>query len=224
MAGIVQSSSVIDTGGTGATTLAFSNSNKAGNALLVVGVGLTSGKVFTVTDTQGNVYSSLTAIQDGSGTSETQLFFNFNCKAGANTVSFNANAAVSIALAIHEFTPIRNQSGSASANGTGGAINSGPLVAAGNLQFGFAGGVPAGTHASVGGTGWNLAEHTDGAPAVYVATEWRVGAVVSNATFTDALGKGSTLAWAAEIANFAAVLGGQTTFQSTTFTPQWPTW
>lgn len=223
MSGLVQSASLISAAG--AVSLAFNTPNKQGNALIIVGGGLTTGKTFTLSDTQGNIYQSLTAIGDTLPTCEYQLFFCLSCKPGANTVNFDTTAVVNAVLAIHEFTPIKSQSGTASATGSGSAIDSGALAAVGNFQFGFAGGNATGNQTTVSGTGWTLAEKTDGAGVTaYLATEWKFATGTQNATFTDTLGKGAALTWGAEIANFTAIQGGSASFQNMTLTPQWTTW
>jgi len=216
MAGIVQSTSTISVGN---TNLAFTGNNTVGNFLIIAVSALTTGKTFTVSDTAGNVYKSLSAITDTPNSVESQIFFVPSCLAGANTVTFTPGAAVATVLAIHEFSGVSGIGLRANGIGTSPSISSAASSCSSGFSFGFISGTSTGVINTITpGTGWTQAEANVAAPTFL--TEWRIDGGLLAATATVATAKGAVYSWTAEL---AALGHSQSQLESFGFT-QWTGW
>lgn len=201
----VQSASIT---GTSPLSLAFPSNNGAGNLLIVVAGAQTSGKTFSLSDTQGNAFTALASFLDSSGTVEMQLFYCLSSRAGANTVTFDSTAAgANSFLAIHEFVPAMQFDVSASVTGSGGTVDSSGATTnfAAELLFGFAGGgLSPNAPISASGT-WTTAEANGISPLGFV-TGFLIASSSGNYHFTGtaSISKGGSFTWGAEIATFRA--------------------
>jgi hypothetical protein len=186
-------------------SLAYTGNVTLGN-LLIVAAGSRDaggGVTFAVSDTQGNIYSSL-ALVDANSISggRGQIFVVTANATGANTVNL-ATGSATPQLLIHEFSGVTSIDVFTSAIGSGQSQDSGPVSTrvAAELLFGFVL-LASAQLALTQGAGWTLAETL----GVDVLTEWQIVAAKGtfNATSTStAISKGTSL-WLAEIATFNA--------------------
>src|SRR5581483_4731044 len=68
-------------------SVAFASNNTLGNTLIAVHAGFNITLATSVTDSQGNTYTKLASVQNA--TAFLAVFVAFNCKSGANTITFN---------------------------------------------------------------------------------------------------------------------------------------
>jgi hypothetical protein len=199
--------------GGSATSVAFSSNNAAHN-LIIVAVTSNDDQTATVSDTQGNTYSSLSQV-DNTGFQELQIFYAFNIKAGANTVTASFGLDTNMALAIHEFhgsssgnIAALDQSSSNTGTGNSQTSNSTATTTKANeLLFGVTGGnnFSGSTSTFVKDAAYTQAEKIIGTPTqASILTQYQI--VSSTGTYasttTTTVQKGSSFSWCAEIATF----------------------
>jgi hypothetical protein len=183
-------------------TLDFSSNVTTGNLLVVVAADinvLVPG--FTISDSQGNSYTSLARIDNAAGPSASQLFFAVANATGANTVTITDSSG-SPQLAIHEISGVSTIDQNTSATGIGNAQDSGPVTTTTAAEFLLGYSVDilvSGLTLSVG-VGWSQAEKL----GIAFITEFQVVAATGtfNATTSTTVGKNGTNHWIAQIVTF----------------------
>lgn len=188
----------------GATTsLAFGVNVTAGNLLIVVAASNNSAAAtFSISDTLGNVFSSLAVIDNtASGGGTVQLFY-VKSLGGADTVSLTTGSANPI-LAIHEFSGVDTFDVQNSSSGFGNSQDSGVATTnnAVELIFGYILAVTAGTIFSLNaGVGFTQGEKV----SVNLLTEYETVAAIGSysASTSTTSGKGTVVSWTIQVATF----------------------
>lgn len=199
---------LIQSAGSATNSVAFGVNVTLGNLLVVVAGSLDAagGVTFAVSDTQGNVYSSL-ALVDGNpgGGGRAQVFYCIAKATGANTVTITT-ASATPQIAIHEFSVVTTKDASTSATGAGAAQDSGGATtnSAAELLFGYSLHFAVAISGLVPGPGWTQAVLLG--PSLTLLTEYQVVAATGtfNATSTSSGGKSFTDIWIAQIVTFSA--------------------
>jgi hypothetical protein len=130
----VQSTQTSGSGSPG--TLAYTSNNTAGNLLIAMPFG--GGQVSeSITDSQGNSWSSAVGGIINPGSIRTQaLFYAFNCKSGANTITLTMGNFDFWNLFIAEYSGVQSSSDpldkNANANGNSASMNSGNITTTGS--------------------------------------------------------------------------------------------
>ena len=105
---ILQKASASSTGSVATLAKAFTNSNVAGNSIIVV-AACGNGTAMTVADSAGNTYTQAINAPN-STTFEAAIFYAVNIAGGANTVTVtNAGTAASMAVTIYEVSGLVQQ-------------------------------------------------------------------------------------------------------------------
>lgn len=105
---ILQKANAVSTGSVASLAQAFTNSNVAGNTIIVV-CGCGNGTAMTVADSAGNTYTQAVT-KANSTTFEAAIFYAVGVLAGANTVTVtNAGTAASMAMEIYEVSGLLAQ-------------------------------------------------------------------------------------------------------------------
>jgi hypothetical protein len=160
---ILQKTSAASTGSVALLAKAFTNSNVAGNSIVVV-CGCGNGTAMTVADSAGNTYTQA-ATAPNSTTFESAIFFAVNIVAGTNTVTVtNAGTAASMGMEIYEVSGLLAQvtaqpDQSSIGTGTGTTASTSALASSSPNSLAFLG-VGVGTTAeavtAVTGTNWTV--------------------------------------------------------------------
>lgn len=189
---------------TAASSCAFSSSCTSGDMIAVVLYQNSGGAPsWSVTDTEGNAYSTPGLITNNSGASVSygQLFYTLNIagdgRGGSNTVNLNVSATV---IAIQEFSGANLFDVQANATGTGNSQDSGGATTnfANELLFGF----------EVGGSGQSSVSSGSGWTNIQGAAQWltQYRTVTSTGTYhstsSGTTSKGSATNWCEQIATF----------------------
>ena len=198
-----RSTSITSTSG----TLAFNSDNTAGNTIIIAAVSDQGSDTLTISDNNGNTYTSLTSVTASGVT--IRLFYAFGINAGANTVTLTSSTSVNLGLTIHEFSGINTIDQTSGNSGTGNSQTSNSAsttTVADELLFGFTG-MPMSTgtvQTMTGETGWTTAEvHASSVTEAYLSQYKIVSATGSYAaTTTTTVSKGGSGHWGAEIATF----------------------
>jgi hypothetical protein len=171
---IVQKANAVSTGSVASLAKAFTNSNTAGNSIVVV-AGCGNGTAMTVADSAGNTYVQAVNAPN-STTFEAAIFYTTNIAGGANTVTVtNAGTAASMAVEIYEISGLIAQSGAVlgqavTNTGTGTSATAANIAAGVPNELAFMG-VAVGTAAqavsATSGTFWTLdsTQNSGGTPA-----------------------------------------------------------
>ncbi len=97
----------LDAGTTTTSSLAFTNSNTAGNWIGVcIRAGISSSQVFTVTDTNGNTYHQAAQIGFTAAGVTMAIYYAENIKSGANTIIVSDTVTGPIRTAILEYSGV----------------------------------------------------------------------------------------------------------------------
>lgn len=186
--------------------VAFGSNNTVHSAIVVMVRAETSDTAtFSLTDTAGNVYTSL-PIQHISVPFNiwSQLFYCLDVAGGANTVTASAVDSLSAPLtgvtcAIHEISGVTTKDTNAAATGNGLSQSSGAISIAQNVEFLFgyeAANQLTGQASVTEGAGWTLAQSN-----VIWLTQYRVTSSSGSysSTTTSTVGKGGACSWIEEI-------------------------
>ena len=186
--------------------VAFLSANTVHNTnVVMVRVETADIAIFSVTDTAGNIYTSL-PIQHISAPFNvwSQLFYCLDIAGGANSVTGSAINSLSVPLtgvtcAVHEISGVTTKDANAAATGTGLSQNSGSISLAQNVEFLFgyeAANQLTGQASVTEGSGWTLAQSN-----VIWLTQYRVtsSSGLYSSTTTSTVGKGGACSWIEEI-------------------------
>jgi hypothetical protein len=211
---IVQHTS-LDAGTVTSANLAFGSNNAGGNFIVVcVRIGLT-GQTITVSDTQGNTYSSALQFDDTGGGNTGAIFYALNIKAGANTVTVSYTpGTATLRFSIAEYSGVATTAAldvsSSNQAVSGTALDSGSVTttADGELLVGMM--INSSGDAWTAGTGYTSEEEVPTGASSKLMFEDRIqasaGAVSASATISP------SDAWAAGIATFKPPVAGQVFF------------
>ena len=159
-----------------------------------------------MSDTQANEYKSFPVAQGTSGATWAQLFYTFNCNAGANTVSVSGDT--NSAIAIYEFSILTEIDQHSENGGTGNSqtSNSVTTTQAAELLFGYmmGNGNVGFSQTTVTGEGgsWTTGEFSNTSFLTQYQITSSAGTFASTSTTT--VGKSGNNEWAAGIATFSA--------------------
>lgn len=189
--------------------MAFTSNVTQGDLLVVVAGSLdiqAANNSFSISDSQGNAYSSVSGVVNGFAVScgQAQAFYAAAKSTGANTVTLTTDSTTP-QLAIHEVAAVSALDKQASAVGSGNAQDSGPVTTtvADEFIFAYTLLVVSGSLSAFSvGAGYTQAEVITG----HLLTEYQVAASTGtfDGTTTTTVAKGSVANWATQIATFSA--------------------
>lgn len=90
--------------------LAFPSNNTAGNLIIVAGVINSQSQTMSVSDSQGNTYTSAIGPIDSLNSGRGQIWYAENISAGANTVTLTITGSVNSQIYIHEYSGLATSS------------------------------------------------------------------------------------------------------------------
>ncbi len=199
-----------DAGTTTTGSLAFVSVNTAGNWIaVIIRAGLSSSQVFTVTDSNGNIYRKAAQIGFTGSTVTLATYYAENIKGGANTVTVSDTVSGPLRFAILEYSGVATSNSldvTALATATGSSANSGNATTTANGDLLLGAISTTNPDSETAGTGYTIEEFVPKAQNAKLIAEdqIQVSAGVSSASASLA----TSDAWGAVFAAFKAANGG----------------
>ncbi len=199
-----------DAGTTTAASLVFNSNNTVGNWIGVcIRGGNSSSQVFTVTDSQGNVYKLAKQIGFTASQVTLAIYYAENIQSGVNTVTVSMTVSGPLRFAILEYSGVLTSSSldvAAGATGTSTSPNSGNLTttASGELLLGAVATTNSGTFTA--GSGYGIKEFVPSEPNTKLIAEDRIQAAAGTASASASISASDT--WGAILATFKPGSGG----------------
>ena len=198
-----------DAGITASSSLPFSSANTAGNLIAVAIRGGTSGQVFTVTDSRGNIYQQAVSINQT--TDHTlAIFYSQNVAGGSNTVSVSESiAGQTLRFSIMEYSGVATSNALDVTAGQQGASVSPRTVttatsASDELLLGFIS--TADPQTFTAGNGYTIRGFVPAEPNTKLIAEDRIQPAAGVASATATISSADN--WAAVMATFKPVVSG----------------
>ena len=179
-----------DAGTTGSTTLAFTNSNSAGNFIAVAVRAGGLNQAFTITDSNGNQYRQAVQFNVTLDGVTLAIFYAENIKAGTNTISVASAQSETLRLTILEYSGVATANAldvTTAAQGTSASPNTGPVATTANGDLLIGAVMTANPAAVTAGSGWTLRHTVPVTPNSKLAVEDRLQAAAGPQTATAAL-------------------------------------
>ena len=200
----------LDAGITTTASLAFKSNNTAGNWIgVVVRGGTSSSQVFTVTDSNGNVYRKAAQIGFNASAVTLAIYYAENIKGGANTVTVSDTVSGPFRFAILEYAGMAT---SGSLDVTATATGTSTLPASGNVSTTASGDLLLGavattnTRTFTAGSGYNIEDFVPAEPNTKLITEDQIQPIAGTASASAMLGASDT--WGAVLGAFKAAASG----------------
>ena len=197
-----------DAGTTTSSTLAFPSGNKAGNFIAVVIRAGSSGQVFTVSDSNKNLYKQAVSFNMTVDANTIGIFYAENILGGANTITVSDTISGTLRFAILEYsgvTTANSLDATVVAQGTSAAPSSGSLTTSlsGDLLLGEI--ITADAETFTATTSYKIEEFVPAEPNAKLIAEDQILASVGSAAATATLGASDP--WAAALAAFKSASG-----------------
>ncbi|PYU14769.1 MAG: hypothetical protein DMG37_06590, partial [Acidobacteria bacterium] len=183
-----------DAGTTTTSTLAFPSANTAGNFIaIVIRGGLSNSQVFTVKDSNANIYKQANQIGSSGSAVTSAIYYAENIVGGANTITVTMTVSGPLRFAILEYSGValaNSLDAVVAASATSTSPNSGNLTTTnGDLLLGEV--ATADSTTFTGGAGFTVRDFVPAAPNTKLITEDQIQSAAGTASASATLNPSS---------------------------------